>query len=121
MSTLRVDIKEPPMSLVSRLEAATLGIEGVRFIISDEDEYRLSGREVAKFVAISMLAGVIGNSAYTGTEALLHKVITIIGEEAEKTKKPIGIVVDGIQFEIGGAEEAASLERQLITEFKISK
>jgi hypothetical protein len=116
--SLRIDIKEPSKSLLDLLEAAASGVEGVDYILSEEDEYRLSGREVAKFVAISFAAGLIGNSAYDGSKAALHKVIAIIGEEAEKTSKPIYVVVDGVQLEISDSKEAEALELELNIELK---
>ena len=114
MSTnLRIDIREPSDSLIRLIEEATNGIKDVDIAVSETDEYQMSGRKVAKFVAISIAAGLIGDASYDLSKELLHKVITTVGEHAAQTKVVITLTVDGVHFDIADAKSAAVLEKDL--------
>lgn len=114
MSTnLRIDIREPSDSLIRLIEEATNEMKDVVIAVSETDEYQMSGRKVAKFVAISIAAGLIGDASYDLSKELLHKVITIVGEQAAQTKVVITLTVDGVHFDISDAKAAAVIEQDL--------
>ncbi|TAX36481.1 hypothetical protein [Rhizobium leguminosarum] len=115
-TNLRIDVLNISPSFITDLQDLVKDLNEVRLHVADEDEYRLSGREVFTFVMISMASGVIGDTASGGIGIAIEKLTSFFGEEAEKQKEPISLIVNGVRCEISGSSDALQVKKDILDE-----
>jgi hypothetical protein len=109
-----INVINPSNELIARISHIAKKVEDVHLIIDTEDEYRLSGREVARFIALSIAAGIIGNTAYDASKGIIAEVIEAVGEELSRTEGGVTVIVRGVQFTISEMDSAKEIIQDML-------
>jgi len=109
---MRIDIQINDESL----DEVLASLEGDERLIVDTyamKENALSGKDAAKFIAISMASGIIGNLSYDAAKSIADRISEIVVLEASE-QKPVELKLDGVTYRIAGDKDVKRFHGDII-------